>query len=142
MMARANKDFERSLAKYVKKVDKVGTKGIRSVALTASKLLMTKSPVDEGVFRANWQVGVNTINRSVDMDAGGNQSKFSVDGSTLSRHNSVIGSVDIGDSINISNSMPYAMRLEHGWSDQASAGMVTVTLIEIKNELDRQNKKV
>ena len=149
-MARANKDFERSLAKYVKKVDKVGTKGIRSVALVCLKSLMMKSPVDEGTFRANWNVGVNNIDESTKGETGGTvkrtekgkATKKAIDPEKFAEGEQRIGGIDVGNSVNISNALPYAMRLEKGDSKQASAGIVTPTLIQVKNELDRQNKKV
>jgi hypothetical protein len=103
---------------------------------------MTKSPVDEGTFRGNWNVGVNTIDDSVDDDAGGNKTKYAVDETTFQRGNQVVGSIKSGDGINISNALPYAMRLEFGYSDQAPAGMVRTTEHELKNWLKKQNDKV
>jgi hypothetical protein len=43
----------------------------------------------------------------------------------------------------ISNAAPYINRLEHGWSSQAPAGMVAVTLMEINDIADeiKRNSK-
>lgn len=137
-----NKDFEKQLKKYTKVVDKAGTKGIRRVSLQGLKMIMQKSPVDEGTFRGNWNVGINTIDKSTDEDAGGNKTKYSVDQEVFQRGGVVIGGVKIGDGINISNALPYAMRLEFGYSDQAPSGMVRTTQHELKNWLKKQNDKV
>ena len=137
-----NKDFQKQLKKYLKVVDQEGTKGIRRVSLQGLKMIMTKSPVDKGTFRGNWNVGINTIDDSVDEDAGGNRKKYSVDDATLQRGNQVIGSIKSGDGINISNALPYAMMLEFGYSSQAPAGVVRTTEHELKNWLKKQNDKV
>lgn len=139
---KANKDFQRQLKKYLKVVDKEGTKGIRSVSLQALKMVMKKSPVDKGTFRGNWNVGINKIDDSYDYDAGGNTAKYSVDQNTFNRGGVIIGGVKIGDGINISNALPYANRLEFGYSDQAPSGMIRTTEHELKLWLKKKNDKV
>ncbi len=137
-----NAEFNKQLKKYLKVANKAGTKGVRSVSLQGLKMVMMKSPVDEGTFRGNWNIGVNTIDDSTDKGAGGNTAKYTVDNETLQRGNKRIGSIKAGDGINISNALPYAMKIEHGHSDQAPAGVVRVTEYELKNWLKKQNDKV
>lgn len=38
----------------------------------------------------------------------------------------------VGDVVYLTNSLPYAQRLEHGWSKQAPRGMVRLSAIEFK----------
>ena len=131
---KSNKDFTKQLNKYLKVVDKEGTKGIRSVSLQGLKMVMKKSPVDNGTFRGNWNVGINAIDNSTsdNKDAGSAQSEGK----------QRLGSLKVGDGINISNALPYAMRLVFGYSDQAPSGMVRTTEHELKNWLKKQNDKV
>ena len=150
MATQRDRAFERQLKKYLKVVDKNGTKGIRRVALAGLKGVMMKSPVDEGTFRGNWNVGVNKIDTSTKGETGetvkrtkkGKATKKAIDPEKFAEGEQRIGSIVIGSHINISNALPYAMRLEKGDSAQAPSGMVTTTLIELKNKLDSQNKKV
>ena len=130
-VASENRKFEKQLQKFLKKdVKEGGTKNIRKVALTALKLVVTKSPVDEGTFKGNWNVGINNVNLSVDPDRREPQA--------ISEGLSVIGSfkTTLGSSINISNNLPYANRIEYdGWSDQAPIGVVRVSKIELERKL-------
>ena len=38
--------------------------------------------------------------------------------------------------IYIQNNLPYANRLENGWSNQAPAGMVALTIAEVEAQMD------
>ena len=137
-----NKQFEKQLKKYLKVVKSTGTKEIRALSLEALKLVMRKSPVNEGTFRGNWQVGLNNINMSIEEDITNNASYGRFDRKAFDRGNQVVGSLKSGDTVNVSNALPYANRLEYGWSDQAPIGMVRVTKIELTNWLKSRNKKV
>lgn len=43
-----------------------------------------------------------------------------------------ISGYDLGETIYLTNNAPYAYRVEFGWSSQAPAGMVRVSLAEVK----------
>ena len=130
-----NKDFNKQLKRFIKNSDKKGTKAIRGVGLKALSLLVYKSPVDEGVFRANWNAGINKLDESYNLEYTNAQG-------AKSKGEGRIGSVDSGDEINLSNALPYAMRLEYGYSSQAPEGMVRTTLTELTFWLKAQNKKL
>ena len=137
-----NRNFNKQLKKYIKNSSMKGTKAIRGVGLQALKMVMIKSPVDEGTFRGNWNVGINTIDGTL-QDGYTRKPKFGqFDQQAYTRGNERIGSFKNGDKINISNSLPYANRLEYtDWSAQ-STGMVRTTLMELIFWLKAQNKKV
>ena len=130
-----NRNFNKQLKKYIKNSNKKGTKAIRGVGLQALKMVMIKSPVAEGTFRGNWNVGINGIDSSTDLDRREAQAR--------TEGNGRIGSFKSGGKINISNALPYAMRLEFdAWSSQATNGMVRITLIELTFWLNAQNRRV
>lgn len=134
-LKRLNKKFGKELKKYLKNVQKTGTKEIRGVGLQALKMVMIESPVDKGTFRGNWNVGIGGIDNSIDLTRRAPRA--------LSEGKARLGSLKSGDKINISNALPYAMRLEFdGWSTQAPSGMVRITLIELTFWLKAKNKKV
>lgn len=94
------------------------------IDLASSVVMM--SPVDTGRFRANWQFGNGAINAatSADMDLGGARTVARLSGSISSGVK--LGQVGV---VYITNSLPYAFRLEYdGWSRQAPAGMVRVSV--------------
>lgn len=80
------------------------------------------SPVDTGLFRNNWRVGINAPFRGVvsTTDRTGNRA-IGVGKRTMAR-------VKAGDVLFISNNLSYAQRLEYGWSRQAPYGMVRITM--------------
>lgn len=87
-----------------------------------------------GQFRANWNISINSIDTSItaSTDNQGN----------LKRGNDSIANYKIGDKVYITNAMPYAYRLEYGWSSQAPAGMVRITSIELEQYVRNQAAKL
>jgi hypothetical protein len=82
--------------------------------------LKMKSPVDTGRFRASWTIGVGQIDTSV-APAGG----------TVAQAEPRIPAITMGATYYHANSLPYARRLEYGWSQQAPGGMVRLTAQEV-----------
>jgi hypothetical protein len=95
--------------------------------------MVLKSPVDTGRFRANWQIGFNQPDTKTtdETDLTGM--------AQISRAQSELNSIKInGQTIYITNSLPYAYRLEYeGWSLQAPQGMVRITLAELSGILNK-----
>lgn len=86
--------------------------------------IIRRSPVDKGLFMGNWQA-------SIGAPATGVLARFDKRGnSTVSAMRSVIRSVEMGRVTYLINNLPYARRLEYGWSKQAPDGMVRRTLAE------------
>lgn len=104
---------------------------VRKVALDVGSRVVMRSPVDTGRFRANWQYGVGQPNPTV-LEA------VDKDGSTsIARISAGSATAKLGDVIYVSNSLPYALRLEAGWSQQAPAGMVGLTVQEFQAAVNR-----
>ena len=82
-----------------------------------------------GRFRANWQIGIGVANDTVtgDIDRAG--------GATISRLTAVAKAVKAGGVVYITNSLPYAQRLERGHSKQAPRGMVRLTMLDLPDAL-------
>ena len=80
--------------------------------------LVDKSPVDTGRFSSNWKLGEGGINSETTTDTTVPELALPV--------------ITLGQSYFVSNSLPYALRLEHGWSQQAPAGMVGIVLAEMQ----------
>ncbi|QHJ00115.1 HK97 gp10 family phage protein [Xylophilus rhododendri] len=97
---------------------------VRKVAFDLGSALVIKSPVDSGRFKNNWQIGVGSVNLAIDSanDPSG--------AAALTRLAASIATVKAGGVLYLTNSLPYAQRLEYGWSKQAPAGMVRTTTAE------------
>ena len=90
-----------------------------------------------GQFRANWNLSVTGLDTSTTAD------KDPSGGAAIGRAQSAIESYKIGDTITISNSLPYAHRLEYeGWSNQAPNGMIRLTVLEFEQYVAQQAAKI
>lgn len=88
--------------------------------------IVYKSPVDTGRFRGNWITSVGAI--STDTTEATDKSGEA----TIAKGYAVLDAYPATmPPIHIQNNLPYAARLENGWSKQAPAGMVGLTIAEI-----------
>lgn len=106
---------------------------VRKLAFDGFSMLLKRSPVDTGRFRANWRIGIN----GADLTTTPEPQKAPTPGSPLAGPESTAATVAIstakwGGQIVLSNNLPYAEPLEKGWSKQAPNGVLQVTLIELK----------
>lgn len=142
LMGRFAVDVQRLCEKIALDADIV----VEKVVLDVSTSLVYKSPVGDakywkhapppgyvgGRFRANWQYGNGEVNLTTteEIDADGLK--------TISRIAESVGKDAAGRNHYISNSLPYAQRLEDGWSyRQAPNGMVGLTQIEFQAYVDK-----
>lgn len=83
----------------------------------AYQQLQFNSPVDTGRFRANWRLGVGEIDTTTTTDT-----------TSLPL---VIPQYTLGQTLYLTESLPYAIALEHGHSRQAPSGVAAVTALEL-----------
>lgn len=92
--------------------------------------VVVASPVDTGAFKGNWRTNVNSVDTTTDtssMDRSGQGS--------ISRGISTIqGQGGLGKLVYISNSLPYSVRLNNGWSQQAPINFVELSLQSVVNK--------
>jgi len=105
---------------------------IRRVALAAYREINQKSPVDKGTFRANWVASIDTIDRSSDLS----KTRQDVNEAVTAATAVITNGAKLGTTITISNAVPYAGKLEDGYSPQAPAGIVAPALTTIRNALE------
>ena len=106
-------------------LDKVTTV-TRAIALEVFRRVILKTPVDTGRARGNWQCTISVPASSVaDVeDKGGGKA-------IAQAADEVMGWEPEKVVIFLTNNLPYIHRLEDGYSQQAPAGMVAVTLAEL-----------
>lgn len=105
--------------KALKDADKL-TKRITGEML---QQVVLRSPVDTGAFRGNHRVGIGAL------DPNANKADTS---SPLQKGLATIQSGGgLGKLVLISNSLPYAIRLENGYSQQAPLGIYSLSFMSV-----------
>jgi len=130
--------FKDSLKKFKLKTETRINRVTTSIVVKVSESLVDLSPVGDpsywqhpappgykpGHFKANWQYGFNHIPTSeiAGVDPDGAQTKAYI--------KSALPAVMNGTHY-LANKVPYALRIEYGWSRQAPQGVVALTLLKL-----------
>lgn len=113
--------------------EKAGKRADEVVAQTTAQIVREvdlRSPVRSGRFRGNWQFGIGSMPKGV-------VNKLDPDGTgTVSANIAEIPEQAAGKVYFLANNLPYAQRLEHGYSKQAPAGMVGITVANFQKIVD------
>lgn len=133
--------FALDIARFVQRAKANGSTVVRKVGIEALRSVVLKTPVGNpdtwqspapagyvgGRARANWNVsfGSPDVTTSERTDKSG--------GTTIAAGTATIARAGGEQPIYLMNSLPYIRRLEYeGWSQQAKAGMVRITVAEIQ----------
>ena len=111
-----------SPAEWARKVERRMDVAVRKITEGVFAGVIEISPVDKGRFKANWQPAIGSAPSGIieATDPSGAMVMAKVSG--------VVAGVKAGDVIYMVNNLPYARRLEDGYSKQAPAGMVALTV--------------
>jgi hypothetical protein len=117
---------------WVKATNKTMHQGIANTTIRLGTMIIEKTPVDTGRAKGNWMSAFDAPDtatsetRQAAQSIGGLHLKFTP--SSVARNNSIF----------ITNSLPYIKRLENGYSKQAPAGMVRLSIAEFTAILQRE----
>lgn len=140
----ASKSFSLQIAEFIAKAKANQDLVVRAITMKIDNKLVQRSPVGDatywknkpppgytgGRFRANWQLSIGSPTAGV-------RDLIDKDGSaTIAAHGSVIATAKAGDVIYLVNNLPYAKRIEEGWSRQAPLGLVALTVLEFQKVVD------
>lgn len=128
--------FTLDIQAFVAKAKKNPEKVMRSVSLKLFSAIIKASPVDTGRFRGNWQTtGVTPATGLISgVDPTGNKAVNSAA--------TFITNAPGWDTFTLTNNLPYAERLEYGWSKQAPVGMVRVNIARFQQLINEEAAKV
>jgi hypothetical protein len=127
--------FSDDMARIAKKTNASLENTIKTTAIELFSSVIRDTPVDEGRAKGNWQATLGSM-------ADGTVSTLDRSGSaTISRMRATVGGFDLGEVIWLTNNLPYARRLEYGWSKQAPAGMVRKNMARIQSLVAKEAKK-
>lgn len=134
--------FSKNIRRRGNQVENGGTRLVKSVAKRALRRLVWATPVDKGVARSNWRVGIGAaptavipayapgrhlgINETANGQAAINAGIARINGFSPGQGRA------LKKSISIANNTPYIGALNAGSSKQAPAGFVEVALDEAR----------
>lgn len=100
---------------------------VKKTAIQLMDGVVLRSPVRSGRFRSNWMVGIGyQVATTVEtMDPTGDASR--------ARVGPAMATWKPGVSIFLTSNLPYAKRIEYGWSDQAPGGVVRLTVQDFRD---------
>ena len=110
-----------TIQQFNKKAKERGRELVRRMAQNSFSEIILMSPVDTGRFRGNWLAGIGTypVGTTEEVDPSGQ--------ATIEKASAVVATFEVGQNIHLVNNLPYAHRLEYGWSSKAPGGMVRLT---------------
>lgn len=128
--------FTLDIQAFVAKAKKNPETVMRSVSLKLFSAIIKASPVDTGRFRGNWQTtGITPATGLIaGVDPTGNKAVNSAA--------TFITNAPGWDTFTLTNNLPYAERLEYGWSKQAPVGMVRVNIARFQQLINEEAAKV
>lgn len=136
--------FALDLQKFAEKTGAKADDAVGEIVARVADELDRRSPVGDatywvspppkgyvgGRFRANWQLGVDSV-------PGGEINAVDPDGSVA--YPAIVAAIPedaAGKVYSLVNNLPYANRIEDGWSRQAPAGLVGLTAIMFRKIVD------
>lgn len=112
--------FKGDLNQFNRLIERRTAGAVAALGALIRKNLALRTPFDTGRAAASWNASLNGVNERVQPDEvqfGGREEAAQAGEVNLQ-------GIKLGDSVFISNSLPYIRRLNSGWSRQAPAGFV------------------
>lgn len=126
--------FESQMRDIIKNRTGVTEEIFRAVSLQVTEQVITRTPVDTGRARGNWNASIDTADDSV--------SDSARPGDATNKARATVGRLEIGNTFTLTNGLPYIQKLEYGSSAQAANGMVRVTVEEFNQRLAEVVRRV
>jgi hypothetical protein len=143
-------NFSVDLGKAIKGLKGTKDKIIKGTLVDLSRLIIKGTPVGDpslwapqslpapvgyvgGALRGAWNGSFN----APDLSSSSRRVASNGD-STINRVRTVVNGYQAGQTFYLTNPLPYAYRVEYGWSKQAPQGMVRLNIMKLQNILDSQ----
>lgn len=119
--------FSAGISGYAKRAKVSIDTAVTEVCSQLSISVIKKSPVKSGRFRGNWMSEIGVSSSLVEME----RREDSAIAQALMKAELASGKV-----FYLTNNLPYARRLEYGWSKQAPQGMVRLSVAQTLSTLN------
>lgn len=128
--------FSLDVRAFAEKAKKNPETVMRNVSLKLFSAIIKASPVDTGRFRMNWQATGPTPATGIvnGVDPSGSKA--------INLMAEFVSNAPDWKTFTLTNNLPYAQRLEYGWSNQAATGIVRVNVLRLQQLLDQEAAKV
>ena len=127
--------FSDDLGKFQVNAINATEKTVRGTAIALWRAVILDSPVDSGRFRGNWFASQGDPSRITTTTTDKTGAK------AVQNATRFVLSANSWQDLWLSNNLPYAQRLENGYSNQAPAGMVRVNVARFQGILSGEAKK-
>lgn len=119
-------DISRFVEKARVRIDLV----VQKVTLDVFSAVILMSPVKTGRFRGNWIADTGNYRTNIlnNFDKSGNE--------TINKVAAIVSRGKSGGVVYLVNNLPYAQRLEYGYSMQAPSGMVRTTIANYQSYIN------
>jgi len=114
-------EFAKRMRKIAANLEGNSEELIKAVALAVDTNVVMATPVDTGRARGNWQASIGSPKRS--------KLEPRSAAATIGEAKGVIEGYKDGDTIYLSNNLPYIRRLNDGWSAQAPKSFVQIAIL-------------
>lgn len=125
----SNAGFKRDWSAILAKAGAKAEAVVRQSAVALQSGMVDKSPVDTGRFKGNWNCGIGSVILST------NAANDPSGSGAIARTLAAVQGWKAGQTIFLTNNLPYARRLEFGWSQQAPSGMVRLTIMDFQRNV-------
>jgi hypothetical protein len=143
--------FKLDLSKAVENIKEDAEKTIRGTLIGISTRIIKRTPVGNpalwkskppegyvgGSLRGAWQASVG----APDLTPTNRKEKSENGGATAVEASAVANNIALGQTFFLTNNLPYATRVEFGWSSQRPMGMLRVSIAEANRALSEAAKK-
>lgn len=106
------------------------TKLFRGSGIGLFNDVVVSSPVDSGRFRANWTPTLNKL------------AVGTTDALNAQNIVKAVGNAKLGDTLHLTNNLPYALPLEQGWSKQQPSGWIRLRVADAQKYIADAVKKL
>jgi hypothetical protein len=121
--------FKADLDAFARFMDMSINQAIQKIVAEIFTRIVKKTPYDTGNAKANWNVSLSVPDTSVQPFTGASSAAENI---SLARLNKILPGIRFEQAIFLTNAVSYIIYLERGWSKQAPAGMVAVSLAEVE----------
>lgn len=125
------KEWQRGIDRLIKDSEKT----TRGTAISIFSQIIKESPVKTGLFRNNWQTSLGKPETDI-VSSPDRQAT-----AALTSMKAATSSYKIGQTLFMSNNLPYAYALSQGHSKQRPAGWIQRIVMGFQQTVDREAKK-
>ena len=125
------KSFNLSLDHFKIQSRDVASQVFRKIVIDLDSAVVRDTPVDTGRARGNW---FPTLNSPSDETTNDKRRYTRTGNAVIGRVSETAKSAELGDTVWLTNNLPYINRLENGYSEKSTDGMVGINILRSQSK--------